>query len=323
MGSLPYSPEPLRSEWGYVMGAQAKTINLLMNDGNLQGVVTIEDSAWNSGEMYSAPRESVRELLDTEACNKYGIYLLISHDRVYVGQSSDLAKRLTQHLSGKDWWTSALILTTTDNSLSRTDIDWLEYSLIERARFVGRLDCDNIQKGNPVNVSRFREVWLSQYLDEALFLIELIGIPVFVNRPQLSSSASGARIDVTDVHNRLAFGKRLKGLAVQYVTDHGLKVTDNSSYAVLNERGAEFFLNPTVDMPTYDWTLILNDTAKHMLVVFTVPANTLSVSDDVIGALKLRRDKQQYLDLHINPDNFIDRRSGVDFSDYLIGRIAY
>jgi len=36
---------------------------------------------------------------------------------VYVGQSSDLAKRLSQHIAGKDWWDSAIILTTKDDSL--------------------------------------------------------------------------------------------------------------------------------------------------------------------------------------------------------------
>ena len=76
------------------MNAQAKTINLLLYDGSLNGVISIEDSNWNSGELYSAPRESVADLLKTDACNKYGVYLLLSSDMVYVGQSSDLARRL-------------------------------------------------------------------------------------------------------------------------------------------------------------------------------------------------------------------------------------
>lgn len=75
--------------------AKAKTINLLLYEGDLDGVISIEDSSWNSGELYSAPRESVSELLETDACNKYGVYLLLSKNMVYVGQSSDLAKRIS------------------------------------------------------------------------------------------------------------------------------------------------------------------------------------------------------------------------------------
>lgn len=83
--------------------ARAKTINLLLYEGSLKGVISIADSSWNSGELYSAPRESVEDLLSTEACNKFGVYCLLSEEMVYVGQSSDLAKRIKQHIIGKEW----------------------------------------------------------------------------------------------------------------------------------------------------------------------------------------------------------------------------
>ena len=47
--------------------AKAKTISLLLEDGTLKGVMCIEDSSWNSGELYSAPRESINELMSSEA----------------------------------------------------------------------------------------------------------------------------------------------------------------------------------------------------------------------------------------------------------------
>ena len=167
--------------------AKAKTINLLLYEGSLTGVISIEDSSWNSGELYSAPRESVSDLLNTDACNKYGVYLLLSESMVYVGQSSDLSKRITQHTVGKGWWESVLILTTKDDSLTHTDIDYLEAKLIKMANNVNRLDCDNKSKGNPIKVDKYRRVWLDQFLEEALFLMQLIGITVFtekkVNKP--------------------------------------------------------------------------------------------------------------------------------------------
>lgn len=306
------------------MGAQAKTINLLLHYGSLQGVVCIEDSGWYSGEMYSAPRESMQKLLATDACGKYGVYLLLSRDRVYVGQSSDLASRLAQHLGGKGWWTSAVVLTTKDNSLIRSDIDWLESALIERARSVGCLDCDNRQRGNPVKVDRFREVWLSQYLNEALFLMEFIGIPVFAAGTRTGERARGAaRIDVTDVRNQLAFGKRMKSLAVQYASEHGARVSGDVSYAVLGESSADFFLNPRVSMLDCAWSIILNDTARNELIVLLVPACSLGVAHDGSQGLALRSNSATMLDLHIHPESLVDRRSGTDFSRFLVARVPY
>lgn len=158
---------------------KAKSINLLLYEGNLNGVISIEDSKWNSGELYSAPRESILELLETDACNKYGVYLLLSANMVYVGQASDLAKRITQHIVGKEWWENVVILTTKDDSLNHSDIDYLETVLIEMAQRGNRLDCDNKKKGNNPKVDKFRKVYLTQYLKEALFLMQLIGINVF------------------------------------------------------------------------------------------------------------------------------------------------
>lgn len=146
------------------MSAQAKIINMLLYDGSLGGVIRIEDSNWNAGELFSAPRESVSELIDTGACNRYGVYLLLSANKVYVGQSSDLAKRISQHIAGKDWWESVLILTTKDDTLNRSDIDYLEYVLIEKANAIQNLDSDNKKSGNPPKVDIFKKTLLNQYL---------------------------------------------------------------------------------------------------------------------------------------------------------------
>lgn len=158
--------------------AKAKTIQLLLYDGTLSGVINIADSAWNPGEMYASPRESVNELVSLD---KYGVYLLLSDERVYVGQASDLERRIKQHLTGKDWWNRVVLLTTKDDSFTRTDIDYLESVLISKAEKAQSLDTDNKNKGNDPKVDKFRKVNLDQYLDEALFLMELIGISVFTS----------------------------------------------------------------------------------------------------------------------------------------------
>ena len=134
--------------------AKAKTISLLLNDGTLKGVISMEDSSWNKGELYSAPRESVDDLILSDACSRYGVYLLLSEDMVYIGQASDLAKRIKQHLIGKSWWERVVILTTSDDSLNRSDIDYIEANLISKASEIGRLDCDIVGQKDIVSKRR-------------------------------------------------------------------------------------------------------------------------------------------------------------------------
>jgi len=307
------------------MDARAKSISLLLYNGTMQGVVGIEDSAWYSGEMYISPRDSVASLLESGACDKHGVYLLLSHEKVYVGQSSGLARRIAQHVAGKDWWESVVILTTKDDSFGHSDIDWLEGTLIEMARSAKWLDCDNRQRGNPKKVDRFRKVFLEQYLHEALFLMDVVGISVFsrAKRKTQFGGPIGMRIDLTDVHNRLAFGKRVKRLAIEYAESQGVSVETNANYAVLKENGSEFFLNPQRTCLTSNWGLVLNDTYRCELVVLMVPANSLRMADEGHLGLMPRKDDRRRIDLHIGAEDLKDRRSGISFLPYLVSRVAY
>lgn len=299
--------------------AKAKTINLLLYDGNLNGVISIEDSSWNSGELYSAPRESVDKLLKTDACSKYGVYLLLSKDMVYVGQASDLAKRINQHKVGKDWWESVVILTTKGDDLNHSDIDYLEAALIEKANKVGRLDVDNKNKGNPQKVGKFREVFLGQYLEEALFLMQLIGITVFSEKP----SVTDVLLNTIDTKTRLALGRRSKSEALAFLNDNAVPVDKKATYAVRNVKG-EFWANPQTKLLSADWWLILNDNVNMELVVLRIPKDSLVLEQDGINnGLRVRSDKPYLIDLNICADTLIDRKSGIDMMEYLVKRISY
>lgn len=175
------------------MTTKAKTIKMLLYDGSLSGVMNISNSAWDSGKMYSAPRESINDLAANADCKKYGVYLLLSENQVYVGQASDLERRTRQHLTDKDWWNKVILMTTKDDSFNSSDIDYLEASLIDLAREAGKSDSDNKKKGNPRKVDEFRQAELEQYLDEALFLLELIGVRVFKKDTKKSTGKANNR----------------------------------------------------------------------------------------------------------------------------------
>ena len=277
--------------------AKAKTINLLLYEGDLDGVISIEDSSWNSGELYSAPRASVSELLETDACKKYGVYLLLSTNKVYIGQSSDLAKRITQHTIGKDWWESVVILTTKDDSLTHSDIDYLESVLIDKAFKINRLDCDNKNKGNNPKVTKFQKVVLEQYLEEALFLMKLIGITVF------SDKQTGTLINTIDTKTKLAIGTRAKKDAVSFLQEKGVSVGKKVTYAVRQAGKDEFWANPQKELLNQEWWLILNNTTAMELIVLKVPKKALVAKTDKTDGLQVRPDKPELLDLNINTNS--------------------
>lgn len=299
---------------------KAKTINLLLNDGSLKGVISMEDSSWNKGELYSAPRESVEDLISTDACAKYGVYLLLAEDIVYVGQSSDLSKRLKQHIIGKSWWERVVVLTTSDDSLNRSDIDYIEAKLIAKASSIGRLDCDNKNMGNKQKVSKFREVELEQYLEEALFLLELIGVNVFCDgtkkqKPEFISSVQ----NVTP--NQLLI--REKKEAIEFLKQYNLSFDKNVNYSKRQDNKPVFWINPKVYALDKDWDLILNNQFENEIIVLHIPAGALKMKTSEKQGLVSRHDKPDRIDLSISTDDFIDKRSKCDFSQFIVKRIKY
>ena len=304
--------------------AKAKTINLLLNDGTLKGVISMEDSSWNKGELYSAPRESVDDLISTDACSRYGVYLLLSEDMVYVGQASDLSKRIKQHIIGKSWWERVVILTTSDDSLNRADLDYIEAFLIAKASNVGRLDCDNKNMGNKQKLSRFREVEMLQYLEEALFLLELIGINVFKETQKKSKLKNGSELIssvVNSTESQLAI--REKKEAIQFLADSGVVVGKNVNYAKRQDNKAQFWLNPKTSAPEKDWTLVLNNQVENEIIVINVPAGTFEMRSNGKRGLIPRHDRPDRIDLEICSETLVDLRSKCNFGTCSVKRIKY
>lgn len=303
--------------------AKAKTINLLLNDGTLKGVMSLEDSNWNKGELYSAPRESVEELLKTDACTRYGVYLLLSENMVYVGQASDLSKRIKQHIIGKSWWERVVILTTSDDSLNRSDIDYIEAKLINKASKIGRLDCDNKTSGNKQKVSKFRGVELEQYLDEALFLLELIGINVFCE--EYVADIPTKKEFITSVKNSTEeqIEIREKKEAISFLAEQGNIIGKNVNYAKRQDNKEKYWINPKTHVVEKDWQLILNNQFENEIILIFIPAGTFSIKTEQKHGLIVRKDRPDRIELEISSETLIDQRSKCDFSKCNIKRIKY
>ncbi|ORT99437.1 hypothetical protein D081_1989 [Anaerovibrio sp. JC8] len=129
--------------------------------------------------MYYSPRQYIDHLMERANCRKYGVYLLLSDEQVYVGQARDLEKRTRQHLTDKCWWNRIILITTKDDGFTASDIDYLESKLIDKAKAAGTAYVDNVKNGNPEKVGTIRAVELDCFLEEAFFLLRIIGVNVF------------------------------------------------------------------------------------------------------------------------------------------------
>lgn len=259
------------------MATKTKTIKMLLYDGTLNGVMNLSDSAWESGKMYSAPRESIGDLISRADCKKYGVYFLLSDQQVYVGQASDLERRTKQHMIDKDWWTQVILMTTKDDSFNASDIDYLEARLIDIAEKAGKLNSNNKKKGNPQKVDEFRQAELEQYLEEALFLLELIGIKVFKKDIKKTRKAMRTAQIVSTKQNEETQMRRPQttNQTVPPLPSEDLKIGEYVYTAMQNlaESGFSFDPDQITEMTTSDWSKATFHTNKPFIKLY-IPGET-------------------------------------------------
>ena len=304
------------------MGSRLKVMKLLLQDGTLEGLLTVEDSSWNNGTFLSCPRENIKNLLEQDEVNRYGVYLLLSDSKVYVGQSTQLKQRIEQHILGKDWWQRVIVLTTKTDSLNKSDIDYLESVLIEKSIICGTFDSENKNKGNKQKVDKFRKAELDEFLDEALFILELIGITVFSKTPTKKQATIIPTIKAIPTEE---IEMRNKSEIISFLKSNGIALaTKYVSYAKRQDKSDYFWNNARVDEAENGWTLILNNQVRKEIYVLEIPAHSFEFSDvPENGKICLRRDKQYYMDLNISAKTFVDKKSSIDFSKFIKHKITY
>ena len=307
------------------MPAKAKKITLYLENGTLDGLINISESdGWDfGGELYSCPRDKLDELLNDDSVDKVGVYLLLSNKQVYVGQATDLRSRIKQHKLSKDWWERVILLTSKKDELNQSHITYLEAALIQKAIDCGTSDIENKTKGNKHNLDKYEMKLLDQFLDEAYFVLELIGVTVFVKGAPKKSSKSTVLppiVDSTKEQREL----RAKGEVKTFLEDKKIKLSKFFSYAKLQEKKNTFWINPDINLVKENWMLVLNNQIARKIYILKVPSNTFSCSlNKEEGILRIRPDKPMYLDLNINCKTFVDAGSKVSFKEYIVETINY
>ena len=297
--------------------AIAKSLNLLLYGEGVNDVICVQDSNWNSGELYLADRKSIAHLADTDAFNKEGLYLLLSRDQIFIGQSTDLFKKLYDQIVNADWWEKVVILSTKDNNLNQFDIDYLKNILIEKANYSKKSDYK--RKIENIQLDKFRIAFLNQYAEEAVFIMQFIGIDIFNENNRFGSGKPYA----ADVITKLTIGKNAKSDAIVFLKAKNIEVSDVVTYAVRQQDKNYFWANPRPDIVDTDWTIILNNNEKKELIVLEIPVGTFKIAEEKSqNGLIIRKDTNK-IDLKIETETFKDRQSGIDFSPYIIAREKY
>ena len=292
-----------------------KGISLFFKDGDYNGLMKVSGTNWR-GLIFVVPRLDISKMLDLNELKRFGVYLLLSDTQVYVGEASDLQNRIKQHDKGKNWWSKAVLITTTDDSLDQTDINYLESSIIDIAKNQKKYKCENKQTGNKKKLNDMKKAELDPFLREALSILNIIGV----------MKINAHKDDKDDSIDCLEPGNGGRRVVIKYLKEKGFPFSEKFKYnysARQNEKEKdtyknECWINPNPEMLDEDWYMILNDTEKRELHIFLVPHGTF----DIKNSFKQRNDNGK-LDMAVNLSTFIERKSKINLSEYKVKSYSY
>lgn len=107
------------------------------------------------------------DLIIDKHLDQPGVYILLSENMLYIGQSgTNVKSRLRNHVTEKTWWTEYIVITDEHGLLEKTMVEYMETYFIQKLRQKG-LTLDNDTKGNSTVVSSFTEMKTHRHISSA------------------------------------------------------------------------------------------------------------------------------------------------------------
>ena len=122
---------------------RSNTLKLFLMDGEPSGRIKCSLANW-TGIAYKIPRTALDKCKDLDILKQSGVYFLFGTDKsdnavVYIGQAGvrkngkGLLLRVQEIHNSVDYWTEAVMFTTTNNSFGPTEISYLDAMLLKTA----------------------------------------------------------------------------------------------------------------------------------------------------------------------------------------------
>ena len=234
-----------------------KNINYFLMDSVPSGRIKCTIANW-TGVAYRIPRTELEKCKERDDLKQSGVYFLFGEDEdtensvVYVGQAGvrkngeGILYRLQEHRrnSDKDYWTEAVVFTTSNNSFGPTEISWLENSFRNLALKAKRYIVKNANDPNLGNVTEEKESELAEFVEYAKIVMGVLGHKLFEPLLEVTSKIETNSLPDNPIDMDLLYLRRKikkSGVTVEatclrtaegFVVKHGSIIEKNDSESI-------------------------------------------------------------------------------------------
>lgn len=158
------------------------SIQILVLNGKQDGIKIYNRPIDWSGEIITFPRSLVKDVKAYVPESTNGVYVLWNKEEgnysVYVGKSDNIISRIQQHVEGKDFWTNALIMISSNNILNSAHVGWIEANLVQKVK---ELSGHTVLNGNQPSDPKLNlqdKTLASTFLERLEEMLPIIGLPL-------------------------------------------------------------------------------------------------------------------------------------------------
>lgn len=244
------------------MSTRGKNIQLFLMDGESGGRIKCTLANW-TGVAYKIPRTELDKCKERDDLKQSGVYFLFGTSDetgkgvVYIGQAGarkngeGILNRLQEHKRNpeKDYWTEAIIFTTSNNSFGPTEISYLENRFCNLALEANRYEVKNGNDPTPGNITEEKESEMEEFIDYAKVIMGTLGHKLFEPISKTVSQAAEGTSAILKDHSNLHLERTIKRIGkveadgsqtsegfVVFKGSHISLADDNTIPAVIKER---------------------------------------------------------------------------------------
>lgn len=175
---------------------KGRSLELYFVDGRPDGMLTAEVFNW-TGHVLRIPKIRLPDGLRRPEAKQTGVYVLLGQDEsgslAYIGEAENMADRLRQHASQKDWWDEVVLVTTAGDGLHKAHVKYLESRLVEIAKDAGVMRLENGNIPTRASLNEAATANMESFLETLHMVLPAIRVDLFLSKKR--SHAEGLQTD--------------------------------------------------------------------------------------------------------------------------------
>jgi len=218
---------------------------LFLINGDPNGLVMASIHGW-TGSLTVASQSTFGQLLARPEVDRTGIYILFGPDpadglfnRAYIGEADSVKERIDKSAKDRGFWERAVVITSSDDALTKGHVRYLEARLIEIAGQANRVKLDNSQMPGAERrrLPEADRANMEAFLANIKIILPVVGLDMLKPRPVAALGATVDRAPAASAGTRFEVRHKsnVKAIAVEedgeFVVLEGSEALKDTNYA--------------------------------------------------------------------------------------------